>query len=41
MLVHHAAIRADAFRELQEGQRVEFGIVPGAEGPQAEAVRPI
>ncbi|NJC73202.1 cold-shock protein [Planosporangium thailandense] len=41
VLVHHAAIQTDGFRELQESQRVEFDIVPGAKGPHAEAVRPI
>jgi CspA family cold shock protein len=41
VFVHHTAIQADGFRELQESQRVEFDIVQGNKGPQAEAVRPI
>ncbi|GAA1814656.1 cold-shock protein [Planosporangium flavigriseum] len=41
VFVHHTAIQADGFRELQEGQRVEFDIVQGTKGPQAEAVRRI
>ncbi|MGC9671088.1 cold-shock protein [Planosporangium sp. 12N6] len=41
VLVHHAAIRTDGFRELQESQRVESDIAPGAKGPHADAVRPI
>ncbi|MCW2639290.1 MAG: cold-shock DNA-binding domain protein [Dactylosporangium sp.] len=41
VFVHYSAIQADGFRELQESQRVEFDIVQGNKGPQAEAVRPI
>ena len=41
VFVHHTAIQADGFRELRDDQRVEFDIVQGNKGPQAEAVRPI
>jgi CspA family cold shock protein len=41
VFVHHSAIQANGFRELQDNQRVEFEIVQGAKGPQAEAVRVI
>jgi CspA family cold shock protein len=41
VFVHYSAIQANGFRELQESQRVEFDIVQGNKGPQAEAVRPI
>jgi CspA family cold shock protein len=41
VFVHYSAIQANGFRELQETQRVEFDIVQGNKGPQAEAVRPI
>jgi len=41
VFVHHTAIDATGFRELREDQRVEFNVVQGAKGPQAEAVRPI
>ena len=41
VFVHHTAIDANGFRELREDQRVEFNVVQGAKGPQAEAVRPI
>jgi cold shock protein len=41
VFVHHTAIQADGFRELHDAQRVEFDIVQGGKGPQAEAVRPI
>ena len=36
--VHHTAIKADGFRSLAEGERVEFEIVEGAKGPAAENV---
>jgi CspA family cold shock protein len=38
VFVHYTAIQADGFRELQEGQRVEFSIVQGPKGLQAESV---
>jgi CspA family cold shock protein len=41
VFVHYSAIQANGFRELQESQRVEFDIVQGNKGPQAEAVRPL
>ena len=36
--VHHTAIKAEGFRSLAEGDRVEFDIVQGAKGPAAENV---
>ena len=39
--VHHTAIKADGFRSLAEGERVEFDIVQGAKGPAAENVTKI
>lgn len=41
VFVYHSAIQAEGYRQLQDNQRVEFNIVPGHKGPQAEAVRPI
>jgi cold shock protein len=41
VFVHHTAIQADGFRELREDQRVEFEVVQGNRGPQAESVRPV
>jgi CspA family cold shock protein len=41
LFVHHSAIQADGYRELRDNQRVEFDVVQGQKGPQAEAVRPI
>jgi CspA family cold shock protein len=36
--VHHTAIRADGFKSLAEGQRVEFEVVDGKKGPAASNV---
>jgi cold shock protein len=40
VFVHFSAINANGFRSLQEGQRVQFNIVRGAKGLQAENVQP-
>ena len=39
--VHHSAIKADGFRSLAEGERVEFDVVQGQKGPAAENVTKI
>jgi CspA family cold shock protein len=39
VFVHYSAIQADGYRSLEENQRVEFDVVQGAKGPQAESVR--
>jgi len=36
--VHHTAIRAEGFKSLAEGQRVEFDVVEGQKGPAAQNV---
>ena len=36
--VHHSAIRAEGFKNLVEGERVEFEVVQGQKGPAAENV---
>ncbi len=38
VFVHFSAIQGDGYRELQEGQRVEFSITQGPKGLQAESV---
>ncbi|MBC7876714.1 MAG: cold-shock protein [Anaerolineales bacterium] len=38
VFVHFSAIKGDGFKNLQEGQRVEFTIEKGAKGLQAVAV---
>ncbi|MFB9274124.1 cold-shock protein [Cohnella sp. CIP 111063] len=38
VFVHFSAIVGDGYKALDEGQRVEFNIVQGNRGPQAENV---
>lgn len=38
VFVHFSAIQGDGFKTLEEGQEVEFDIVKGAKGFQAENV---
>ena len=38
VFVHFSAIQGDGFRNLEEGQRVEFNVEQGAKGPQATNV---
>ncbi|GEB32154.1 MULTISPECIES: cold-shock protein [Brevibacillus] len=38
VFVHFSAITGDGFKTLEEGQRVEFNVVEGNRGPQAENV---
>ena len=39
VFVHHTAIQMDGFRSLAEGDRVEFEVVKGPKGLQAQNVR--
>ncbi|WP_405188764.1 cold-shock protein [Streptomyces anulatus] len=38
VFAHYSNISAQGFRELQEGQKVEFDVVQGQKGPQAENI---
>jgi len=38
VFVHHSAIQAEGYRNLEEGQRVEFTIEQGPKGLQATQV---
>ncbi|MEC0270170.1 cold-shock protein [Paenibacillus anseongense] len=38
VFVHFSAIQSEGFKSLDEGQRVEFNVVKGQRGPQAENV---
>jgi len=41
VFVHFSAITGDGYRNLEEGQKVEFDPAQGQKGPQAENVRVI
>lgn len=38
VFVHFSAIRGEGYRSLEEGQKVEFVVVSGQKGPQAQDV---
>jgi cold shock protein len=38
VFVHHSAIQGDGYRSLAEDQAVEFEVVDGPKGPQAQNV---
>ena len=38
VFVHYSAIQGDGYKSLQEGDDVEFEIVQGQKGPQADNV---
>jgi CspA family cold shock protein len=38
VFVHFSAIQGDGYKSLDEGQRVEFNVIKGQRGPQAENV---
>ncbi len=40
VFVHFSAIQVEGFKSLAEGQKVEFEVVRGPKGLQAQAVRP-
>ncbi len=41
VFVHYSNIQTKGYRTLEEGQRVEFDVVPGRKGQEAQNVRPI
>ena len=41
IFVHYSAIDGSGYRSLEEGERVEFNVVDGQKGPQAQDVIPI
>ncbi|MEW6698117.1 MAG: cold-shock protein [Bacillota bacterium] len=38
VFAHFSAITGDGYKSLDEGQRVEFNVVEGHRGPQAENI---
>jgi CspA family cold shock protein len=41
VFAHYSAIQATGYRELAEGQKVEFEITQGQKGPQADNIRAV
>jgi CspA family cold shock protein len=41
VFVHYSAISGDGYRNLEEGQRVEFTVGEGQKGPAAQDVIPL
>jgi CspA family cold shock protein len=39
VFVHYSAIQSDGYKSLDENQQVEFEVVQGPKGPQADKVR--
>ena len=39
VFVHFSAIEGEGYRNLEEGQAVEFEVTDGQKGPQASSVR--
>lgn len=39
VFVHHSSIKGEGYKTLDEGQSVEFEVVNGPKGPQADGVR--
>ncbi|MBN1308682.1 MAG: cold-shock protein [Chitinispirillaceae bacterium] len=40
VFVHFSAIQSNGFKKLEEGQKVQFEVVDGAKGPNAQNVVP-
>jgi cold shock protein len=38
VFVHYSAVKSEGYKSLQEGDQVEFEIVQGQKGPQADSV---
>jgi len=39
VFVHYSAIQMDGYRNLEEGQRVQFEVGPGKKGEEAQDIR--
>jgi CspA family cold shock protein len=41
VFAHHSNIQTQGYRELHEGQKVQFDVTQGQKGPQAENIVPV
>jgi CspA family cold shock protein len=41
VFAHYSAIATSGYRSLDENQRVQFDVVQGPKGPQAENIQPL
>lgn len=41
VFAHYSAIVSSGFKTLREGQKVEFTVIQGQKGPQAENIVPL
>jgi cold shock protein len=41
VFAHYSAITSSGYRSLEENQKVQFDIVQGPKGPQAENINPL
>ena len=41
VFVHYSSIVSDGYKSLNEGDPVEFDVVQGTQGPQADQVTPL
>jgi CspA family cold shock protein len=41
VFAHYSAIASSGYRALEEDQKVQYDVVQGQKGPQAENIRPL
>ena len=41
VFVHYSSIQTDGYKSLSEGDPVEFDVIEGEKGPQADEVTPL
>lgn len=39
VFVHYSSIESDGYKSLKEGEQVEYNVIQGDKGPQADHVR--